>query len=117
MLELLLNGITALGSAEIENVLTSAAESAIKNYKDAQSWKNIMVGTGHFLVENENDESSFFSDLAIVLSKENMAQIAKDLKKEDGYKLKHRLYDSLMKLMHKYEIPYEAAESYTIRII
>ena len=117
MLELLLNGITALGSAEIENVLTSAAESAIKNYKDAQSWKNIMVGTGHFFVENENDESSFFSDLAIVLSKENMAQIAKDLKKEDGYKLKHRLYDSLMKLMHKYEIPYEAAESYTIRII
>ena len=46
-----------------------------------------------------------------------MVQIAKDLQTDDGYGLQHKLYDSLMQLMSKYEIPYEIAESYTVRII
>ena len=117
MLDLLFSGITELGTSEIENVLTRAGESAIKQYKDASSWKKILVDTGKFFVENENDENAFFADLAIVLSRENMALIAKDLRHEDGYKLKHKLYDSLMQLMQKYEIPYEVAESYSFRIM
>lgn len=59
----------------------------------------------------------FFEDLELVLSRENLTQIAKELKSDEGYELKHRLYNSLMKLMNKYEIPYEVAETYTIKII
>lgn len=55
--------------------------------------------------------------MELVLSKENISVVAKDLKTEDGYDLKHKLYKSLMQLMSKYEIPYEIAESYTSRII
>ena len=117
MLEMLLGAITALGTAGAQNVLTSAGESAVKHFKDSHAWKKLIVGTGDFFIKNEREENSFFEDLELVLSKDNLCQIAKDLKTEDGYLLKQRLYKSLMQLMNKYEIPYEVAESYTMRII
>ena len=117
MLELLLSAIAALGSTEAQNILTSAGERVVKKFKGSHEWKKLLVGTGEFFVENEQEENSFFEDLALVLSKENLAQIAEDLKAEDGYDLEHKLYKSFMKLMSKYEIPYEVAESYTIKII
>lgn len=85
MLELLLDAIAALGSVEAQNVLTSAGESAVKNYKESRAWKKLIVGTGEFFIKNEQEENSFFEDLAHVLTKENLAQIAKDLKSEAGY--------------------------------
>lgn len=117
MFEMILSAISALGSAEVQNILTSAGESAIKNYKSWQDWKNLLVGTGDFFVKLENDQSAFFKDLELALSEDNMKQIAKNLSSDDGYSLKHKLYDSLMQLMNKYEIPYETAEMYTFRII
>lgn len=117
MLDELLGAIAALGAAEVQNLLASAGEYAIKNYKEAHEWKKLFVGTGEFFVQFEQKENDFFKDLALVLSKENLSQIAKDLKSDDGYDLKHRLYKSFMQLMSKYEIPYEIAESYTVRII
>lgn len=117
MLDQLLSAIAALGSAGAQEVLASAGESALKKYKDAKAGENLLVGTGNFFVNFEQDESSFFEDLALVLSEENLSQIAKDLQADAGYDLKHRLYKSLMQLMAKYEIPHETAESYTMRII
>lgn len=117
MFELLLGAIASLGTAEAQNILTSAGENALKNYKEAHAWKKLIVGTGDFFIKNEQDESAFFDDLALVLSKENMSKVANDLKTEDGYDLKNKIYKALMQLMSKYEIPYEIAESYTIRII
>ena len=117
MLDQLLSTIAALGSAGAQDVLASAGESALEKYKDAKAWKKLLVGTGEFFAKFEQDESSFFKDLALALSKENLSQIAKDLQPDDGYDLKHRLYKALMQLMAKYEIPYETAESYTMRII
>ena len=117
MLELLLGAITALGSTEAQNLLTLAGERTVKNFKESHAWKKLIVGTGEFFVKNEQEENSFFEDLELVLSEENLAQIAKNLKSEDGYDLKHQLYKSLMQLMKKYEIPYEVAETYTKKII
>ncbi len=117
MIELLLNAIVSLGSTEVQNVLTSVGESAVKKFRESQAWKKLIVGTGEFFIKNEQEENSFFEDLELVLSRENLTQIAKELKSDEGYELKHRLYNSLMKLMNKYEIPYEVAETYTIKII
>lgn len=117
MLELVLGEIASLGTTEALKILSSAGERVVKNFRESHSWKKLIVGTGEFFIKNEQEESAFFEDLTLVLSKENLSQIAKDLKSEDGYDLKHRLYSSLMQLMSKYEIPYEIAESYTIRII
>lgn len=92
MLDQLLSAIAALGSAGAQEVLASAGESALKKYKDAKAWENLLVGTGNFFVNFEQDESSFFEDLALVLSGENLSQIAKDLQADAGYDLKHRLW-------------------------
>lgn len=117
MIELLLDAIVSLGSTEVQNVLTSVGESAVKKFRESHAWKKLIVGTGEFFIKNEQEENSFFEDLELVLSRENLTQIAKELKSDEGYELKHKLYNSLMKLMNNYEIPYEVAETYTIRII
>lgn len=113
----ILNGISALGLAELENTLTSAGERAIKKYNSNREWEKLLVETGIFFLRNEHEENAFFEDLKLVLSNENLVQIAKSLSREDGYDLEHKLYKSLMQLMSKYEIPYETAELYSVRII
>ncbi|MCM1045566.1 MAG: hypothetical protein NC417_08650 [Candidatus Gastranaerophilales bacterium] len=116
MLELL-KGISNLGTAEAENLLVSAGESILKNLKSAHDWKKILVDTGEFFIENEKTAAQFFDDLSLVLAKDNMVVIAKNLKDTDGYELKNRLYKMLMQLMAKYEIHHELAESYCLRIM
>lgn len=117
MLDLLLEAIAALGCNEAENLLAAAGESALKKYNDTHAWKKLLVDTGAFYANFEKEENSFFKDLALVLSKENLSQIAKDLQSNGGYDLKDKLYDSFMQLMRQYDIPYEISESYTFRII
>jgi len=117
MLELILSIIASFGSAEAQNVLTSAGESVVKKFKSSHEWKQMLIGTGEFFIKNEREENSFFKDLVLALSKENLSEIAKKLKSEYGYDLKHRLYESFMQLMRRYEIPYEYAEAYTMKII
>ena len=117
MLKSLLDAVAILSSDEAQNVLVSAGERVVKNYKGSKAWEKLIVGTGKFFVENEQKKELFFEDLECALSKENLISIAAKLKSEDGYDLKHGLYQSFMQLMRKYEIPYEIAESYTMRMI
>ena len=44
----ILNGISALGLAELENALTSAGERAIKKYNSNREWEKLFVETGVF---------------------------------------------------------------------
>lgn len=117
MLEQLFAAIVSLGTSGAQTLLTSAGENVGKKFKESYMWKKLLVDTGEFFIKNEQEEKQFFDDLELVLSKENLSEIAKDLKTEDGYVLKQKLHKSLMQLMRKYEIPYEIAEDYTMRII
>lgn len=117
MFKLLLDAITSLGTAEAQNILISAGESIVKKCKESYTWNKLIVGTGDFFIKSEKEKALFFKDLESVLSKKNLSKIAKDLKNEDGYDLKDKLYSSLMQLMRKYKIPYEVAEFYTMRLI
>jgi hypothetical protein len=117
MLNQVFGAIAALGTAEAQNLLALAGENVLKRYKDSHAWEKLLVNTGEFFLGFEQEATGFFEDLALVLSKENMVQIAKNLQADDGYGLQHKLYDSFMQLMRKYEIPYEMAEIYTMRII
>ena len=116
MLELLLNAFASLGNAEAQSVLSSAGERLLKKYKDSYRWKKLIVGTGEFYIKNEQGKASFLDDLKLVLSRDNLSKIASELKDEDGYDLKQKLYEAFMDLMRKYEIPYENAELYTMRL-
>ena len=96
MMELLLDAMASLGFNEMQNVLISVGESAVKKFRGSQAWKKLIVGTGEFFIKNEQEENLFFEDLKLVLSRENLTQIAEELKSDEGYELKHRLYNSLM---------------------
>ncbi len=113
----LLKHIAGLGSAEAENLLVSAGESVLKNRKNAYEWKKTFVDAGQFFIENEKTAERFFDDLSLVLAKENMGRLSKEIQKVDGYELKKWLSRMLMQLMAKYEIPHELAESYCMRIL
>lgn len=102
MFKLLLDAITSLGTAEAQNILISAGESIVKKCKESYTWNKLIVGTGDFFIKSEQEKTLFFES---VLSKKNLSKIAKDLKNEDGYDLKDKLYSSLMQLMRKYKIP------------
>lgn len=117
MLAHFFNAITALGSGALQNVLASAGERFLQDLKNSKNWEKVIVGTGDFWAQFEKNDTSFFKDIELVLSKENLSQIAKDLKADDGYELKSRLFYAFMRVMQKYDIPYEIAESYTVRII
>lgn len=117
MIEAVLGVVASLGSATAQNVLFSVGEQAIKKFKDSQDWKKLVVESGEFFIQDDQKESDFFNDLLLVLSKDNLSEIAKNLESADGYDLKDRLFKSFSKLMNKYEIPYEIAESYITRII
>ena len=117
MLEVLLSALASLGVSEVQNTLSSAGESVVKKMKESHSWKRLIVDTGEFYIKNEQDKKSFYEDLKLALSRDNLSQIAKNLKSEDGYDLKYELYNSFMTLMKKYDIPYEIAEFYTMKII
>lgn len=60
MIELLLDAIVSLGPNEMQNVLTSVGESAVKKFRESQAWKKLIVGTGEFFIKNEQEENSFF---------------------------------------------------------
>lgn len=57
MVELLLDAIVSLGSNEMQNVLTSVGESAVKKFRESQAWKKLIVGTGEFFIKNEQEEN------------------------------------------------------------
>ena len=92
MLEQLCAAIVSLGSSEAQNLLTSVGENVGKKFKESYVWKKLLVDTGEFFIKNEQEEKLFFNDLELVLSKENLSEIAKNLKAEEGYVLKQKLY-------------------------
>ena len=101
-----------LAAGEGAGMLVSAGSNIVRKLKSTQDWKKVFVDTGKFFIEHEKYAEQIFDDIAEVLSKENMLELAKALKNEDGYDIKAHLLDKLMKLMDKYEIPHSVAESY-----
>lgn len=74
--------------------------------------KKFFVDAGKFFIEHERYAEQIFDDISLVLSKENMLELAKALKHEDGYSIKNKLLDKLIELMDGYDIPHDIAKSY-----
>ena len=83
MIEQLFTAIVSLGSSGAQNLLSSVGESVGAKFEESYAWKKMLADTGDFFIKNEQEENSFFNDLELVLSKENLSEIAKDLKTED----------------------------------
>lgn len=87
----------------------------IKEYKAKEDWKKLFVDTGEFLVQNFERADKLFDEMAIVMSKSNMVELANSVKDTNGFELKRVLMKKLENLMHKYEIPQDVARSFMIQ--
>lgn len=87
----------------------------VKEYKTKADWKSLFVDTGEFLVQNFDQADKLFDDMAIVMSKINMIELANSVKDTNGFELKNTLMRKLENLMHKYEIPQDVARSFVIQ--
>lgn len=108
--------ITELALSKLVDIVVSIAGTAVNRIKSDKEWEKIFVNTGHFFCEYEKNAESIFDDLTIALSSENMKKFAEELKVENGYELKDKLFDYILCLLHKYEIPEDIALSYATRI-
>lgn len=117
MNSVIISALTGTALDEIKNMLVKAGESVLTEYKNAKELKKIFENLGDFYANYEKSEEAIFDDLKIVLAKENMENIAKNLKNEDGYDIDTKLMAELKKLMRKYDIPYEYAEAYSKGIV
>ena len=101
---------------ETAGLVIKAANTVLKEQLTAKEWKKLFVETGQFFAEHEKNSELLFDELALALSKENMSDLAEQLKSETGYTIEESLDAYLMNLMDKYEISRENARLYTIRI-
>lgn len=102
----------------IEKIVESIADigiNQIKEYKTKEEWKALFVDTGEFLVQNFEKADQLFDDMAIVMSKTNMIELANSVKGTNGFELKTILMKKIEKLMLDYEIPQDVARSFVIR--
>lgn len=117
MSKLILDTILSLGPQKALSAIISAGSKLVSQLRKSYTWKKFFVDTTQRFIIDEKEESEFREDLIRVLSKKNLTEIAKDLKKENGYVLKQRLYEDFMKVMTKHGIPYENAEYYIFQLI
>lgn len=106
-----------LASAAGTEAIVAAGEHLSEKIKSGYDIKKLFVETGEFFIDFEPDAEHFFDDMASVLSKENMSKLAKEMNDDTGYTLKKRLFDSIMSLMNRYEIPREYAILYANRFL
>lgn len=114
MIEKLLEDLVLSSSTEL--IITSG-EHFVKKIKNTHDIKKLFVETGEFFMDFEPEAEQLFDDLALVLSKENMTQLANEMKSDSGYTLKDRLLSALIRLMNKYEIPHDQAYLYANNIL
>lgn len=113
--------MTEFVTGKLLDLVISSASSWIKQYRSNRSWKNLLVDTGKFFCEHENNADKILDDLAVALSKQNMAELSKELAADSGYEIEEKLYNYLVSLLRSYEIPEDmvlaCASGLTIAII
>lgn len=100
-----------LGEKFGELVLDTAL-SKIKEYKSKKEWNKLFVNTGEFFLKNVEGAEFIIEDMSVLLSKENMKELARKTDEGSKYLLRSTLYTELRKLMLRYEIPAQEAEFY-----
>lgn len=91
--------MTEFVTGKLVDLVISSACSCIKQYRSDRSWKNMLVGTGKFFCEHENNADKIFDDLAVALSEQNMAELSKELAADSGYEIEKKLYNYLVSLL------------------
>ena len=92
--------------------LISGITKKIEEIKKDNKWEKLFINTGEFLINSSETSTSFRGDLIAIFSKENLKDIAKKLKNDNGYDFLQSLNNELYDLMISYEVSTTQAETY-----
>lgn len=94
------------------DLMLDGAKRKLDSMKKNYEWKKLFVDTGDFFANNFDCLVGFEENLYLVFSKENLSNIAKKLKNENGYNFLQLLHKELYDLMIEYDISSKDAETY-----
>lgn len=102
---------------ECSNLIISVGKNLISKAKTAHDWKKLFIDSGKAFLENETEAESYLDNLSNVLSKANMKELAKRLKKDSGYSIEDTVLQYLVRSMAVYGIPHDRAIYYAKHIL
>ena len=108
--------ITELALGEITDLVVNAVGTVANETYSACEWKQLFIDTGKFFCEYEKEADQIFDDLAVALSPGNMKAFAETIKADNGYELREKLSDYVLRLLRNYDIPEDIALSYATGI-
>lgn len=88
----------------ITDKIESFVENKVVNAIKTKKWKELFVETGEFLLDSPETEKAFVKDLQLVLSQDNMKELAKEMENESGVVFLQKFRREMKKLFHKYEL-------------
>lgn len=97
---------------KIGELVLGAAINKLGEYRSKKEWSKLFVNTGEFFLKEVESGERIIEDIAVLLSKENMKELAKKTDEESKYLLRSTIYTELKRLMLQYEIPAQEAEFY-----
>ena len=106
--EFLLEAVKSVGI----DVITNACMRVIDKIH-AHGIEQVLTEIGDFTSRFEIDSENLSDAMTRVLSRDNMARLAKVIKDEPGYDLKDKMMAELQVMMQEYEIPYTEATTYS----
>lgn len=101
-----------LVTEKVGELFLGAATNKLNEYKSKKEWQKLFVNMGENFLKVVEGGEQILEDMAVLLSKDNMKELAKKTDEGSKYLLRDTIYAELKKLMLTYEIPAQEAEFY-----
>ncbi len=102
---------------KIGELMLDTAINKLNEYKSKKEWSKLFINAGEFFIKKVEGEEKIIEDIATLLSKDNMKELAKKTDEESKYLLQNTIYTEMKRLMLQYEIPAQEAEYYITNFI
>lgn len=91
-------------------IVLEAAINKLNAYK--KEWSKLFIDAGEFFLQQVEGGDNIVDNMSVLLSRENMKELAKRTDEGSRYLLKDTLHREMGNLMLRYEIPAQEAEGY-----
>lgn len=91
-------------------LVLNTAINKLNEYKSKKEWKDLFINTGEFFLKQVDGGEQIIEDMSVLLSSENMKELAKKTDEGSKYSLRSILHTELRRLMLQYEVPALEAE-------
>lgn len=94
---------------QIADLISRFGTKKLEEYKSKRNFQKLFKSTGEFLIDKLDDPDQLLADIEVLLSHDNMKNMADMMKNTNGFELKDALTREIDALMNEYEIPHDNA--------